>query len=67
MKCSGPGSTAASFPFLAPPHGELLPYGAQSDPRSIWLACLGWELTRLKSRMLPLELPTAREYAAAHA
>lgn len=36
-------------------------------PRSIWLACLGWEVTRPKSRMLPRELPTAREYAAAHA
>ena len=36
-------------------------------PRSIWLACLGWEVTRPKARMLPRELPTAREYAAAHA
>jgi hypothetical protein len=36
-------------------------------PRSIWLACLGWEVTRPKSRMLPRELPTAKEYAAAHA
>ena len=36
-------------------------------PRSIWLACLGWEVTRPKSQMLPRELPTAREYAAAHA
>ncbi len=36
-------------------------------PRSIWLACLGWEVTRPKARTLPRELPTAREYAAAHA
>ena len=36
-------------------------------PRSIWLACLGWEVTRPKTRMLPRELPTAREYAAVHA
>lgn len=36
-------------------------------PRSIWLACLGWEVTRPKARMLPRELPTAKEYAAAHA
>lgn len=36
-------------------------------PRSIWLACLGWEVTRPKARMLPRELPTAREYAAVHA
>ena len=36
-------------------------------PRSIWLACLGWEVTRPKARMLPRELPTASEYAAAHA
>ena len=36
-------------------------------PRSIWLACLGWEVTRPEARMLPRELPTASEYAAAHA
>ena len=36
-------------------------------PRAIWLACLGWEVTRPKERMLPRGLPTAREYAAAHA
>lgn len=36
-------------------------------PRSIWLACLDWKMTRPKARMLPRELPTAREYAAAHA
>ncbi len=36
-------------------------------PRSIWLACLGWEATRPKERALPRALPTAREYAALHA
>ncbi len=36
-------------------------------PRSIWLACLGWEVTRPKTRVLPRRLPTAKEYANAHA
>lgn len=36
-------------------------------PRSIWLACLGWEATRPESKTLPRALPTAREYAALHA
>ncbi len=36
-------------------------------PRSIWLACLGWEATRPQDRVLPRVLPTAREYAALHA
>ncbi|MBP9804417.1 MAG: DUF2442 domain-containing protein [Candidatus Accumulibacter sp.] len=36
-------------------------------PRSIWLACLGWEATRPQDRELPRVLPTAREYAALHA
>ena len=36
-------------------------------PRAIWLACLGWEATRPQSKSLPRTLPTAREYAAAHA
>lgn len=40
---------------------------AKAIPRAIWLACLGWEVTRPKEKMLPRELPTAREYAAAHA
>lgn len=40
---------------------------AKPIPRAIWLACLGWEVTRPKARMLPRELPTALEYAAAHA
>jgi hypothetical protein len=40
---------------------------AKAIPRSIWLACLGWEATRPNERTLPRTLPTAREYAAAHA
>jgi hypothetical protein len=40
---------------------------AKAIPRSIWLACLGWEATRPSERALPRALPTAREYAAAHA
>jgi hypothetical protein len=36
-------------------------------PRAIWLACLGWEVTRLNTHKLPRRLPTAREYASAHA
>ena len=36
-------------------------------PRAIWLACLGWEITRPKPKTLPRKLPTAREYARAHA
>jgi len=36
-------------------------------PRAIWLACLGWEATRPQSKALPRALPTAREYALAHA
>lgn len=36
-------------------------------PRQTWLACLGWEATRPKTKTLPRALPTAREYAAAHA
>jgi hypothetical protein len=36
-------------------------------PRSIWLACLGWEATLPKECMLPHSLPTAREYAVHHA
>lgn len=35
-------------------------------PRAIWLACLGWEITKPKPKMLPRALPTAREYALAH-
>ena len=35
-------------------------------PRSIWLACLGWEATRPKAQALPRGVPTVREYAALH-
>jgi hypothetical protein len=38
----------------------------KSIPRSIWLACLGWEATRPTAQRLPYVLPTAREYAAHH-
>ena len=36
-------------------------------PRSIWLACLGWEATRPAPKTLPRALPTSREYALTHA
>lgn len=36
-------------------------------PRSIGLACLGWEVTRPSEQMLPRGLPSAEDYAAAHA
>lgn len=36
-------------------------------PRTVWLACLGWEATRPQNQALPRTLPTALEYAAAHA
>jgi hypothetical protein len=36
-------------------------------PRSIWFACLGWEATRPATQVLPRRLPTAKEYASAHA
>lgn len=36
-------------------------------PRAIWLACLGWEATRPNTKTLPRTLPTAHEYATAHA
>ena len=39
----------------------------KSIPRAIWLACLGWEATRPNTEMLPRALPSAREYALAHA
>lgn len=39
----------------------------KSIPRAIWLACLGWEATRPEAKTLPLALPTAKEYALAHA
>ena len=41
--------------------------GEKPIPRSIWLACLGWEAVRPENHSLPLRAPTAREYAARHA
>jgi hypothetical protein len=40
--------------------------GEKPIPRSIWLACLGWEAVRPKDDSLPRNIPTAREYAALH-
>ncbi len=41
--------------------------GEKPIPRSIWLACLGWEAVRPQGCNLPMRIPSAREYAAAHA
>ena len=41
--------------------------GEKPIPRSIWLACLGWEAVRPQGRELPKRIPSAREHAAAHA
>lgn len=41
--------------------------GQKTIPRAIWLACLGWEATRPASDVVPRRLPTAKEYALAHA
>lgn len=40
--------------------------GEKTIPRSIWLACLGWEAVRPKGRSLPQHIPSAGEYAALH-
>lgn len=39
----------------------------KSIPRAIWLACLGWEITKPKPKSLPRALPSARQYALEHA
>jgi len=39
----------------------------KSIPRAIWLACLGWEVTRPKDNILPRKIPTAKAYARVHA
>lgn len=39
----------------------------KSIPRAIWLACLGWEATLPQPKTLPRGLPSAKEYALAHA
>ena len=36
---------------------------AKPIPRAIWLACLGWEITK-PTHSLPRELPSSTEYAA---
>jgi hypothetical protein len=41
--------------------------GEKEIPRSIWLACLGWQAVRPKGLRLPLHTPSPREYAALHA
>jgi hypothetical protein len=40
--------------------------GEKPIPRSIWLACLGWQAIRPRGQVLPLHAPTPREYAAMH-
>ena len=35
-------------------------------PRTIWLACLGWEATKPHDHLLPRQLPTARQYSEIH-
>lgn len=40
--------------------------GEKPIPRSIWLACLGWEAVRPQGDSLPKRIPSAREYAAIH-
>jgi hypothetical protein len=41
--------------------------GEKAIPRSIWLACLGWEAVRPKGESLPRQIPTVREYSELHA
>ncbi len=41
--------------------------GEKPIPRSVWLACLGWEAVRPVGQSLPQHIPSAREYAALHA
>ncbi len=41
--------------------------GEKPIPRSVWLACLGWEAVRPMGQSLPQRIPSAREYAALHA
>lgn len=40
--------------------------GEKPIPRTIRLACLGWEVVCPKGRTLPRTIPSAREYAALH-
>ncbi|WP_262966130.1 DUF2442 domain-containing protein [Methylobacter psychrophilus] len=41
--------------------------GEKPVPRSIWLACLGWEAVRPTGNDLPLHIPSATDYANLHA
>lgn len=41
--------------------------GEKPIPRSIWLACLGWEAIRPQGNTLPEHIPSVQEYAALHA
>ena len=41
--------------------------GEKPIPRTVWLACLGWEAVRPQGRSLPKRIPSVREYEAAHA
>jgi hypothetical protein len=40
--------------------------GEKPIPRSIWLACLGWEAVRPQGHNLPRHIPSPSEYAALH-
>lgn len=40
--------------------------GEKPIPRSIWLACLGWEAVRPQGRDLPKRIPSVQQYAAMH-
>lgn len=49
-------------------HRMLIYYrdGEKPIPRSIWLACLGWDAVRPTDSSLPQRIPSARVYAALH-
>lgn len=36
-------------------------------PKAVWLACLGWEITKPKPDQLPRFLPSVQQYAQIHA
>lgn len=40
--------------------------GEKPIPRSIWLACLGWEALRPREDDLPRRIPTVQEYTDLH-
>jgi Protein of unknown function (DUF2442) len=40
--------------------------GEKSIPRSIWLACLGWDAVRPQGLKLPMHAPSVQEYASLH-